>query len=131
MPSSSSLNTLLTTHVAGLLARRIHPMANVDPRQIGRHVEQLTAIIDHGSTPMENIMDCLSEIESLVMANPAACLPLLAAVERRAAGVLDTMPMLAERLNHIRKGADIAELFSMEKLLRLEAALRDYQETNL
>lgn len=127
----SPLDSLLKTQVAALVARRIRPLSDMNPQEIASKVDGMVKIIETESVSLTAITNCLPEIEALVMANSVACLPLLAAVERRASGVLDTMPLLADRLNHIRKGADIAELFSMDKLKRLEAALLDYQETDL
>jgi hypothetical protein len=129
--STSTLDTLLGTQVAGLVARRISPLSDMAQQQMTVKVAQLVEIIEAGTLPISAITNCLPEVESLVLANPEACLPLLAAIERRATGLLDTMPLLAERLNHIRKGADIAELFSRDKLRRLEKALLEYQETTL
>lgn len=129
--STSALDALLETRVAGLVARRIGPLSDVPAHQLADRVAQMVALMEARTVSISAITSCLPEIESLVLANPEACLPLLAAVERRAAGVLDTMPLLAERLNHIRKGADIAELFSRNKLQRLEKALMEYQETAL
>lgn len=126
--SVSPLDSLLKTQVAELVARRITPLSRMAPHELAANVDRMVTTIETEKVPLSAITSCLPEIELLVMANPVVCLPLLAAVERRASGVLDTMPLLADRLNHIRKGADIAELFSMGKLKRLEAALLDYQD---
>ncbi|GIK74416.1 MAG: hypothetical protein BroJett021_34040 [Chloroflexota bacterium] len=134
MPGTS-LSQLLSSEVARLAATRI---TNGQPGDSAAMAAQIDKMVrEMRKMPPAAILRCLPEVENLAIAIEklglpfSFMLPLLCEIEKKAPGVIDTMPLLAERINHLRKAADISELFDSAKLERLAAALREYHEINL
>lgn len=129
MPGTS-LSQLLSSEVARLAATRI---TNGQPGDSAAMAAQIDKMVrEMRKMPPAALLRCLPEVESLAASLPFPfMLPLLCEIEKKAPGVIDTMPLLAERINHLRKAADISELFDSAKLERLAAALREYHEINL
>ena len=123
MAEATNLQKLLGSEIGKLAARRI---GKRQARLATARSSRLVAMIEHAS--LQEICDAMPAIEKMVlMVSFSEMLPVIAAIEKQHPSLVEKMPLVNERLRHLRKAADIAELFDRRKLTRLERALAEYQ----
>lgn len=122
LAETTNLQRLLGSEIGKLAARRIGKGKKLPKDRIGK----LVTLVEHAS--FQEVCEAMPAIEKMVLMVPfIEMLPVIAAIEKQHPSLAEKMPLVNERLRHLRKAADIAELFDRRKLTRLERALAEYQ----